>query len=267
MLKAVSSGVVALAVGAFLTVTASAQTGDVLHPAGQPAFVPRLGDWEATTQGFHASFELVRNRRNLVYGAAAYGIYDLVLSEPATCPTDATAVALTSAGSPRLQLLVSRAGAFPYRQGRRIGALTGTRSALVTAAVGTFGQGTTCRTHLRWRLQPTRRLPVTDGPWTISFSDGEHNHTTVSGGGRATSLGLPNVAATCAGVPGPIAQGGVDIFIPSNRRVDETLPESGGATLQLLWTFTSRTAGSGSLTANAPGCQPQTLSFVAQHQT
>ncbi|MGI8863997.1 MAG: hypothetical protein ACR2JH_06275 [Solirubrobacteraceae bacterium] len=264
MLKTVRTCIVALVVGAFLAVTASAQTGDVLHPPGQPAFVPRLGDWEATTKGFRASFELVRNRRNLMYGAAGYGIYDLVLSEPATCPTDPTAVALSSAGSQRFQLLVGRTGAFPYRQGRRIGALTGTRSAVVTAAVGTFGQGTTCRTHLRWRLRPMHRLPVSDGPWTISFSDGEHSRTTVSGGGRATSLGLPSVSASCAGAPGPIALGGVDIFIPPNRRVDETLPESGGATLRLLWTFTSRTAGSGSVTADAPGCQSRTLSFVAR---
>lgn len=237
----------------------------VAQPAAHVALAAHVGDWEGVFDGFPASFQLVRNRHNRIYGAAPYGIYDLVLATPDSCPVDQTQFGFVMEGSARSQLLISPAGAFPYRQGRRIGSLTGAASAVVKTTVKTSSGGASCSTHLRWRMRPARRRPVADGTWAVSFADGEKQHTSVSNGGRVSSLGVPNIAADCSGSPGAMVLGGLDLFIPPDRQIEETIPVAGGGSLRLQWNFSSRTAGTGSLTASAPNCQSASLAFSAQH--
>jgi hypothetical protein len=238
---------------------AQAGGGDVLHPPRGRPFAPRAGDWEGVAHGFHASFQLVVNPHNHIYGAAGYGIYDLTTSEPTGCPARPGQFVIAAAGTARFQLVVSRDGTFPYHQGRQLGALTGASSATLSAK-----SGASCLRRLVWNLHPVRRLPIADGRWRITFADGERQRQEVTDGGRVTSIGLPRVASICPSGPGPSARGGVTVFIPANGRVDQTLHESGGARLRVAWNFTSRSAGSGRFVAIAPGCAPGTLTFLAR---
>ena len=239
---------------------AEAGGGEALHPTHGRAFVPHLGDWEGVYRGFHASFQLVVNSANSVYGAAGYGIYDLTTSLSTSCPVDPGNFAVLSTGTRKSQVLVSHSGTFPYRQGAKVGELTSATGATVHQSHG--GSGAVCLRRMVWHLHPAHRLAVEDGPWSISFKDGEHQRQPVQDDGRVTSLGLPNVAPVCPG-GGATAQGSVTVFIQANRRVDQTLHESGGSTLRLLWRFSSSRAGSGRFIAAAPGCTAGTLTFTA----
>jgi hypothetical protein len=246
-------------VSALVVTPAWAGGGEALHPSRGSAFAPRVGDWEGTDKGFHASFELVANPHNHIYGAAGYGIYDLTTSAPAGCPAEPGRFVIAAMGTARGQLLVSRDGTFPFRQGRRLGALRGASSAKLSG-----NTGRPCLPRLLWRLHPARRFPVADGRWRITFADGERQSQEVTDGGRASSIGLPHVTSMCPSGPGPSAQGGTSVFIPANGRIDQTLRESGGARLRVVWSFTSRLAGSGRFIATAPRCAPGSLSFLAR---
>jgi hypothetical protein len=186
------------------------------------------------------------------------------MSIPGSCPIDPAEFDVIATGSRRYQLLVSRGGSFPYRQGRRQGAFTGRSSASLRTSYNITEGSARCRGQLHWRLHPAKRRPVADGRWTVVFSDGERQHTTVNNGGRSTSLGIPQVAPDCGGVPGGSTHGGITIFIPANRKVNQTLNTGSGGHLQLLWMFTSKRAGSGRFTASAPGCTAGTLTFTAR---
>lgn len=234
-------------------------------PAAHGAASLRTGDWEGVAKGFHASFELIRNPVNAGYGAQPYGMYDLIMTEPGSCPEDTGQLFVTTEGSRKYQILIGPSGAFPWHQHQKvIGWITGPRSARAHVAYYAQQGHHTCRGTLQFRLHPARRRAVNDGGWKLSFSDGEHQNVDMMGGGRFTSVELPNLSPSCPSGQGGPPFGGIEAFIPADGRVNQTVHEHPG-TITLRWTFASAHRGHGSFVAAAPGCRARTLSFQARH--
>jgi hypothetical protein len=251
---------------ATIAVLALAAEAAVPGPVAHSSVTPRTGDWEGTANGLHASFELVHNRANAVYGAEPYGMYDLVISTPGTCPTDPGQPTILEQGTRRYQILIGPNGAFPWHQGGKpYGWITRAGTARVRTGYDIQEGNKTCRGSLRFKLHPASRRPVDDGAWKLTFSDGEHQHLDMAAGGRYTSLSLPNVAPVCSSGSGGHF-GGIDVFIPADGQVDQTVHEHPG-TITLYWTFTSAHAGHGSFVAAAPGCKPGKLTFQSRHRS
>jgi hypothetical protein len=238
-----------------------------LHSASHSAVTPRTGDWEGVAHGFHASFELIHNPANAAYGAKPYGMYDLVTTMPGSCPVDEGQLFITDEGSRKYQVLISRSGEFPWHGGGKpIGSITGSRSAREHASYDVQDGSQTCRGTLHFRFHPAHRRPVADGSWTLAFADGEHQRVRVTDGGRVTSIGFPKIEPKCPGQPrGPLF-GGMELFIPADGRVDQTVHQHPGATT-LSWMFTGANTGHGSFVATAPGCRSSTLTFQARHRS
>ncbi len=233
-------------------------------PGGHSATALRTGDWEGVAQGFHASFELIHNSSNAAYGAQPYGVYNLVMTTPNSCPTDTGQLFVTTQGSRKYQILVGPSGAFPWHQHQpAIGWITGASSARAHSAYSVQVGHKRCRGTLHYKFHPTRRRPVRDGNWRLSFSDGEHQSVSVMSGGRFTSVSFPNVRPSCPGGSGGPTFGGIEAFIPADGRVDQTVHINPG-TVTLRWRFTNAHSGHGSFVATAPGCTSGTLSFSAR---
>jgi hypothetical protein len=199
--------------GVAVTGTAAAVAGPT-HPMAQSAppitprpgrpFTPVQGDWDGTTRGLDASFELQYDPT-----ARRYALTRLVVLRPAACPVDAARhsefflpaparLALGISGSTRLA---------PAGLGVR---LTGAQAATLTSA---YRVGA-CAGTLSWRMRPVRRATVDDGTWSIRFGSGAPLRFDVGSGGRlARSVPLPPLPAGCAGL-----RGAVDLFIgPTGR--------------------------------------------------
>lgn len=235
-------------------------------PAHSASTALRTGDWEAVAKGFHASFELVHNPMNAEYGAQSYGMYNLVLTSPFSCPLDPGQMFISTEGSRKYQILIGPNGAFPWHQRQKaIGWITGPKTGRAHAVYRVREGSHSCRGTLRFKFSPAHRRPVDDGNWKLSLSDGEHQDAGVMAGGRFTSVSLPNVAASCPSGSGGGGSGGMEVFIPADGRVDQTLHFNPGA-ITLHWRFTSARAGHGSFVATAPGCKPKAVSFQARHK-
>jgi hypothetical protein len=233
--------------------------------SGQGVATPRTGDWEGVADGFHASFELIHNPINRAYGAEPYGIYNLIMTEPNSCPTDTGQLLITTEGSRKYQLLIGPSGDFPWHQHQKtVGWITGPRAASGHTSYDVRQGRQTCRGVLHFRFHPAHRRLVDDGKWRLSFSDGEHQNVDVMGGGRFTAVSFPKVAASCPSGSGGTAFGGIEVFIPADGRVDQPVHFNPG-TVTLRWKLTSAHTGHGSFIASYPGCQPGTLSFRARH--
>jgi hypothetical protein len=221
------------ALGAFAT-TAAGRTPIV---ARGHRFVPAVGDWEGTANGFPASFALVYNTRAANRGRSPYAFQDMTLLEPASCPaasfryTDAVISArpaLTPLGA---------GGRFPLASFAVTGSLTGAASATLKGSYSVPSEpgAEGCSGTLVWRMRPVRRRAVADGTWTLRYSDGEKKTLTVSAGGRlATGVASP------ANAPGCDEQaGGADLFIGASGAA--SFAEPNGFSVSLTFAATTAT--------------------------
>jgi hypothetical protein len=244
------STVAALSVcAAAACVTLTAAAGSAASPMAKPSpptvqpregrpFTPVQGDWEGTANGFAASFALVLDTtRRQAAGVPQYGIQDLVMLRPVTCPPTPVHYS-ESILYGRLPSTLGRHGALGLSRFGLQGAFTGARSATLS---GGYARPR-CHGTMTWHMHPAVRRTVADGTWTIHYTDGEHSTFHVTGGGRlATSIRLPHSLAACNGL-----QGALDVFI--GARGGAAISED-GMTLKLGFA-NARAAG----TLAARGC-------------
>jgi hypothetical protein len=182
----------------------SAATAPIRPAHGKP-FVPRLGDWEGTVNGFPASFALLSVPRfQAQFGRPPYGFTDVVLLRPATCPARPalhTEETITGPGAG----MIRRSGSFLLQRFSFSGSLQGARSALL---MGSFAGGH-CSGRLIWHMHPADRAIVPDGTWKAHFSDGESSTFSVVAGGRLASHVVVPTGLHGCGAP----TGAVDLFI------------------------------------------------------
>lgn len=170
---------------------------------GRP-FVPVLGEWEGTVNGFPASFGLGFDPKLSSQGGRQYGLSSVVALRPNACPASPQRYSEDVISAKRL-IGLGNFGAFALSGVGFAGSLTGARS----ARLATSYDAGSCRGTLSWRMHPANRRAVPDGRWRLSFRDGEQESFQVQAGGRlATSLGLPSELTRCSG-----ATGSVDLFI------------------------------------------------------
>ncbi len=268
----VGGALLVLLTGAAMTTSlagarSSASGAATLAPAGRAAFVPTVGNWDATLDGLHASFELVRYPHGAVYGAARYAIRDLVYQRPQTCPpslTDPTLsafVAFADAAPP--YLLIQTGGAFPFGT-TPYGSITAPTRAEMTESYLAGSAGKTCPVHLHFAFAPVSRVRVDDGTWRLTATDGSGGTFSVRGDGRIVyAIPLSSIVAHCSGTitPGSFS-GSLALFVHPNGSAAETTGGN-GAQMTVSLRFTSPTSATGEYLATATGCTPAALAFRA----
>ncbi len=255
------------AVGAALIVLAGAQASRTdaasrsgrapITSAGQKPFVPAVGDWEGTVDGFPASFELVYEPGFVVYQRPPYGYEDLTTMDPASCPLAANRYSATVVGRDDVTPL-GIGGTLPLAAEGIGGRILGPGSATLSSSfdTGRGGGNAACSGTLTRSMHPAKRRTVDDGAWTLRFADGETQTLTVSAGGRvATGIEFPRALGRCGG-----PYGNLNLFIGPNGRA--SLKGPGGAyTLSLG--FTGATRASGALTTSRGSCRGFRLGITA----
>jgi hypothetical protein len=202
---------------------------------GKP-FVPALGDWEGTVNGFPASFDL---RYDGSRSGQKYGFDDVVALSPDVCPVTGTRYEVDVIASLR-QTRLGGAGSLGLDGFGFGGGFTGAKTASLSKA---YHLGS-CSGRLTWRMHPSRRQPVQDGTWKLSFTDGESSQFQVVGRGRlATPITLPDELARCNQVSGEVAT-----FIAANGAAKVSQPN-----VRLSMTFSRRSA-TGRLNGGGHGC-------------
>lgn len=218
---------------------------------GKP-FVPILGDWDGTVNGFPASFQL-RYDTSLPQraGRPQYGLMHVVVLRPNACPRSASHYAEMLVDG-KLASEVGNWGSLGLARFQLGGSFTRRRSATLSSRYALAS----CRGTLTWIMHPANRRPVNDGTWNVHFSGGEAGEFTVHGGGRlAASITLPHALIACNGL-----QGAVDVFIAPNGAATVSQPG-----LRLTMQFSRRTA-SGKLNAGGHGCQGGPIRFTASQK-
>jgi hypothetical protein len=224
-------------------------TPPAIRPAHGRSFIPVQGDWEGTADGFAASFNLVvdavaRERA----GVPQYGIEDLVMLQPLSCPPQASHYGESFLGG-RLPSVLGDRGSLGLSKFGLDGSLTGARSASLTAPYAL----TACHGALTWHMHPAVRRTVANGTWTVHYADGEHFAFRVHAGGRlATGIGLPHSISGCNGL-----EGSLDVFI--GTRGGSSISQA-GVTLKLRFS-NGRATG----TLSATGCTGGPSRVTASH--
>jgi hypothetical protein len=210
----------------------------VQSPGGR-SFTPVQGDWEGTANGFAASFNLVLDAtRRQRAGVPQYGIQDLVMLRPVSCPPAPTHYR-ESVISGRLPSTLGRHGSLGLDRFGVRGSLSGSHSATLSVGYALHG----CRGTITWHMHPTVRRTVADGTWTVHWRGGEHSTFHVQAGGRlATGIRLPRSIGACNGLSGTfdvfigvrggsaISQGGVTLKLRfANEHAAGTLAATGCA--------------------------------------
>jgi hypothetical protein len=220
-------------------VGAAAAGGGSARPAISPLngkpFIPVLGDWEGTVNGFPASFRLRYERTSS--GALRYGIDKLVVLSPSSCPVKSSQYSEDVIDSTNPNPL-ARAGALGLTRFGFGGRLVGARSATLTRHY----RAGACQGTLSWRMHPATRRPVLAGRWKIRYADGESGTFHVEAAGRlASAIVIPSAITSCNGLLGEF-----DLFIgPDGKaRLDQR-------NLRASITFTKK-SGSGSVSGR--GC-------------
>ena len=236
--------------GSLLAVSASA------HPpihSGHSRFVPVIGNWDGSADGFAASFELAYEPSYRFDGplVVPYGFANLVLLNPGFDPDTCS-----DKGEPVSQEIIGendftpvyKGGSFHLSSERLRGGLVGARSAQLSTVISLPG----CRpVRLTWRLRPVHRRVVRDGVWELRFSDGEHEKFTVVAGGRAVpEIGFPSGY--------PCESGGVGLFLQANGR-GTARADSTVVTLQF-----ARNRATGEMAATAGGGLSCHLTMTAE---
>ena len=212
-----------------------------ITPPGGAPFLPTLGDWEGTANGFPASFQLLYDPHS-----SSYEFKDMVLLQPNGCPVSSWHYSEGLVSPHRLRTL-RRDGTYGLTNAGLGGGLTGPHSALLTHSYNA-GSGS-CSGALKWKLHPAQRRTVQDGTWKLQFADGESKKFTVLAGGRlATSIGLPSELASCRG-----PSGAVDLFIAANGQARVSQPD---VAVSLKF---SATSASGEITVPGGSCPRFTM--------
>jgi hypothetical protein len=212
------------------------------------AFLPTLGDWDGTVNGFPASFELTYDASmTQPPGTPQYGLLHVVVLRPNVCPPTPGHYA-ESVVDGKLSSKIGKYGSLGLSRFSFGGGFTGPRTATLSSHYNAGG----CSGNLIWHMHPARRRPVDAGTWTLKFAGGESTPFTVLAGGRlATSIGLPKALTDCNGL-----EGAVDVFIAPNGVAKITQPS-----LKLTMRFSRRTA-SGQLNSGG-GCAGGPIRFTA----
>jgi hypothetical protein len=211
------------------------------HPSisvpGGGRFVPALGDWEGTANGFPASFRLS-------YGPDAngdlnYGLDRLVALRPAGCPVSSSRYSEDVISARRLNPF-GAAGSLGLSRFKFGGAMQGARKATLSTRYRVGG----CSGTLTWHMRPATRTPVQDGVWRLHYSGGGSSRFRVQSGGRlASQIDVPAALERCNGVSGQY-----DLFIGPNGRAGISRPR-----LRASIRF-SRRGGSGQVDDPGGGC-------------
>jgi hypothetical protein len=228
-----------------------------IRPAHGRPFVPAIGDWEGSINGFPSSFELVYKPAFQIFRRAPYGFEDLTTIEPSSCPVSGSLYSEGVIGQQPDITPLGLGGAFP--PGYSVsGAIRAAGVASLSAAFNTDPEtgNPLCRGTLRWTLHPASRHPVDDGSWTLRFANGESETLSVTGGGRlATGFSFPLALYQCGG-----PAGGVDLFVQASGDAVYSEPASG---LTVRLSFAAAKTASGEITANTIGCGSYTLAMTA----
>ncbi len=226
-------------------------TPPAIQPPHGKSFIPVQGDWEGTARGFSASFNLVVDavaRRRA--GVPQYGIEDLVMLKPLSCPPQAAHYGESFLGG-RLPSVLGDRGSLGLARFGLDGALTGARSATLSARYSL----PSCHGTLIWHLHPAVRHTVANGTWMVHYPDGESFPFRVRAGGRlATGIGLPHSISGCNGL-----EGSLDGFIGTRGRSSIT---QAGVTLTLRFA-NGHAAG----TLSASGCKGGPGRVTANHHS
>jgi hypothetical protein len=222
----------------------SAQAPTINPGQGKP-FVPTLGDWEGTANGFPASFSLVHTNRG---GVRGYGINDVVALRPNGCPTASyrysEAVIQSKLGAP-----LGSGGSLGLSRFGFGGNFVGARSATMS---GRYRSGS-CSGKLSWNMHPAKRTLVQAGAWRVRFADGESGSFNVLASGRlASSIEVPSALTSCDGVTGA-----VDLFIGTSGLAKVSQPNV-HASIQF-----GRRSATGVFNAGGQGCADGPFHFTA----
>lgn len=225
-------------------------TPPAIQPKHGRPFIPVQGDWEGTANGFAASFSLVLDAvHQQRAGVPQYGIQDLVMLRPLTCPPDPAHYG-ESILSGRLPSGLGGRGSLGLSRFGLEGAFTGKRSATLQSGYSLHA----CHGMLAWPMHPAVRRTVANGTWMVHYPDGEHSTFHVRAGGRlATAIRLPNSIVACNGL-----QGTLDVFIGTQG--GSAITQS-GVTLKLRFSN-----GNAQGTLSATGCGGGPLRVTATHR-
>jgi hypothetical protein len=248
VLAIVGTACLGLVGGAGVLTPAFARSSGVLINAAGHRFAPVLGDWEGTSGGLHASFEIVANQSfSTRYGTPSFGLTDLVAMQPVVHGGILTTTAVASLAE-NVVSPVLRNGGFGGPSDIN-GGLTARTKAWVRTRSGS--------TTILWHLHPATRRAVRQGLWRLRFSDGETAQVHVVAGGRVLdSTAFPPAALLACGIHG----GSPDLdFISPAGAVSDPQPRYG-----LTFKLALRASfGQGEVKIASPTCTHTTLPMTA----
>jgi hypothetical protein len=221
-----------------------------IRPHKGKSFIPALGDWEGTANGFPASFDL-RYDPKLPHRRAVpqYGIAQLVTLRPSSCPVTRSRYRETLVTG-KIPIEIGPYGSLGLS---RFG-FGGSFTKRVAATLSARYRSGSCSGTQTWNMRPAMRAQVDDGAWRMQFRDGESDGFNVQAGGRlATSIKLPQALTACNGI-----EGNVDLFIAANGRA-----QLSQRNLHVSMRFSRKTA-SGQLDTGGSGCPHGPIRFIAK---
>jgi hypothetical protein len=213
------------------------------------AFVPTLGDWEGTVNGFPASFQL-RHDTSLPQraGRPQYGLTHIVVFRPDACPASSVRYSEAVVDG-QLSSQLGSWGSLGLSHFGFGGGFTGRRSATLSSHYKLKA----CSGQLTWNMHPANRGQVNTGAWAVKFNGGATGKFTVLAGGRlATAFEIPAALTSCNGL-----EGAVDAFIAPNGTA-----KISNSVLSLTMQFSRRTA-TGQLNSGGSGCASGPIKFTA----
>ena len=262
--RATCAGVIALALSGPVAGCASAGAEEAPGPVlpaisvpGRSPFVPTVGDWEGSVDGFPASFELVYEPTYVDYGRPPYGVEDLTTIDPDSCPIAADRYSVSVVGQNDVTPL-GVDGSLPLAGEGLSGGVLGPGSATLSNGfdTGPGRGGASCSGTLTLAMHPAKRRMVDDGAWALRFADGETQTFTVSAGGRAAiGIDLPAALGRCGG-----PSGNLNLFIGAGATA--SLRGTRGA-YALRLSFTGANRASGRITAPTRRCRAFSLEMKA----
>jgi hypothetical protein len=222
----------------------SAPTRPAVSNAKGKLFLPALGDWEGSVNGFPASFRL--RYAHTASGALRYGLDKLAVLRPASCAVSPSRYQEDLIDSVNPNPL-GRSGSLGLGRFGFGGQLNGARSATLTKRY----RVDSCMGTLSWHMHPAKRVAVQDGRWRIRYRNGASGTFRVEAGGRvAAGIDIPSAVTDCNRLGGQF-----DLFIGPNGQAGLSQPN-----LRASIRFTKR-RGSGTVDGGGRSCDKGPLRF------